>query len=157
MHRVNTEDKDMYSGTIDLRGPYSPLEISYYSLVNSGSCRRVRVERDSLNYVTLDDDPTNDTNRMLVAADVSLNEEGSTMILRKTCLMPKIPGLSTILSLLFAPMIELRLDPTGNDFIGAICGLGYDEQNDAPIYSDNDIELVFDTKIKLEDIKQVSY
>lgn len=33
---------------------------------------------------------------------------GSTMMLRETSLMPHIPGLPALLSMLFAPVIELR-------------------------------------------------
>lgn len=33
---------------------------------------------------------------------------GSTMLLRETSLMPHVPGLPALLSMLFAPVMELR-------------------------------------------------
>lgn len=154
-NREKPTDSSLYSGYIELRGPYSPLEITYYALTNVAVRKRVRVERDSINYVTLDDDPTNPTNRLLVAVDVSLNELGNTMVLRKTCLMPKIVGLSTICCLLFAPTIEIRRSEKSDAFTGAICGLGYDEDTRAPIYKDNDIECCFDVNIDSNDMVMV--
>lgn len=106
--------------------------------------------------MTLDDDPMNPTNRLLVAAEVSLNEQGNTIIMRKTTLMPKIAGLSTICCLLFAPTIELRPNEKSTAFTGALCGLGFDdEKNGAPIYRDNDIECAFDIKIDPQDLVMV--
>lgn len=145
-----------YSGFIDLRGPYSPLEVNYYALTHSSSRKRVRMERDSINYVTLDDDPVNPTNRLLVATDVSLNEMGTTMILRKTTLMPKIAGLSTVCCLLFAPIIEIRRSEKGAFFTGALCGLGFDEDTNTSIYKDNDIECAFDVIIDHHDLAMVN-
>lgn len=151
----SNKSESIYSGYIDLRGPHSPLEVNYFALTNSALRKRVRIERDSINYVTLDDDPGNPTNRLLVAADVSLNECGTTMILRQTCLMPKIPGLSTICSLLFAPTIELRKNEKGTMFTGALCGLGFDTETGASIYKDNDIECAFDVVVDHKDMASV--
>lgn len=147
--------ENCFSGYIDIRGPYSPLEINYYSLVNSGHSKKIRVERESINYVTLDDDPHNDCNRLMVASDVTLNGTGETMIMRKTCLMPKQPGLSAICCLLFSPRAEMRVDERGTRYTGALCGLGYDEKNRKAINSDNDIECAFDVKIDMNDLTMV--
>lgn len=144
-----------HAGYIDLRGPYSPLEVNYFALTHSAARKRVRIERDSINYVALDDDPVNPTNRLLVSTDVSLNEMGTSMILHKTCLMPKIAGLSTICCLLFAPTIELRTNDKGTMFTGALCGLGYDSDTGAPIYKDNDIECAFDVIVDHRDMASV--
>jgi hypothetical protein len=150
-------ENNRYADLIDIRGPYSPLEIKYYSIVNVGTRRKVRVERESINYVTLDDDPTNEANRLMVAVDVNLNESGEAMILRKTCLLPKLPGLSSICCVLFAPTAEMRLDDMRTCYTGALCGLGYDKQQEAPIYTDNDIECSFDVKIDDKDLKFVGF
>jgi len=149
------DEMNQYAGQIQVRGPYSPLEVNYYSIANIGHNRRVRVERDSINYVTLDDEPLNDCNRLMIASDVTLGSNGSTMVLRKTCLMPKIPGLSSICCLLFSSNIELRLDDKCTRYTGALCGLGYDEENKCPLYTDNDIECTFDVNIDLKDITMV--
>lgn len=151
----NVSTNGDYAGHIELRGPYSPLEVNYFALTNASLRKRVRIERDSINYVTLDDDPVNGTNRLLVAIDVSLNESGTSMILRKTCLMPKIAGLSSVCCLLFAPTIELRKNEKETFFSGALCGLGFDAETGQPIYKDNDIECAFDVIIDPMDLVMV--
>ncbi|CAF0852517.1 unnamed protein product, partial [Brachionus calyciflorus] len=149
-------DESSYDGYIELRGPYSPLECSYHSILNVGQSKKVRVERDSINYVTLDDDPTNESTRLMIAQEVTLNQQGNTMILRKTCLMPKLPGLPTICTLLFAPTVEFRTDRRETIYTGALCGLGYDDSSKVPIYTDNDIEMAFDIKIDANDITMIN-
>jgi hypothetical protein len=153
----STQDDDdnesSYNGYIDLNGPYSPLEVNYFSIVNVGHCKRTRVERDSINYVTLDDDPYNECTRLMIAAEITLNSTGQSMLLRKTTSMPKLPGLSSICCLLFSPQVEFRVDPRKKLYTGALCGLGYDQEG--AIYTDNDIECAFDIEIDLNDIKHV--
>ena len=149
-------DESSYDGYIEIRGPYSPLECNYSSLLNVGQSKKIKVERDSINYVTLDNDPTNDSSRLLIAHEITLNQIGNTMVLRKTSLMPKLPGLPSICSLLFAPAIELRTNKTKTRFTGALCGLGFDEEKNYPIYTDNDMELAFDVQIDVNDIIMVN-
>lgn len=154
---LSADEKGMYAGYIDVRGPYSPLEINYFSIINVGNCKRIRVERDSINYVTLDDDPTNEATRLMIATEVTLNESGTVMVLRKTTLLPKIPGLSNVCCLLFSPAIEFRTDDKETCYTGALCGLGYDTHSERPLYTDNDIECSFDVKIDGNDITMVSF
>jgi ATP-dependent RNA helicase TDRD9 len=138
------------------KGPYSPLEVSYYSIVNVGSRKKVRPERESINFVTIDDDPCTDCDRLMIASDISLNALGDTILLRKTCLMPKLRGLTSLCCLLYSPTIELRLDQNGKSesFTGALCGLGFDEKN-ASIHPENDVEISFDVEIDGRDITMV--
>lgn len=68
--------QEKYDGTIKLNGPYSPLEVTYHPIVNIGKLKCARVERDSINFVTLDDDPRNEFERLLISADISLNMKG---------------------------------------------------------------------------------
>ena len=150
----NDEDESAYSGIIELNGPYSPLECNYFSIVNIGHGKRSRVERNSINYVTLDDDPTNESSRLMVASEVTLNASGQSMILRKTSVMPKLPGLASLCSLLFSPSVEFRVNPKKTCYTGALCGLGFDEDGCA-IYTDNDIESTFDVNIDISDITMV--
>lgn len=149
------EDESSYSGYIELNGPYSPIEVNYFSIMNVGHSKRVRVERNSINYVTLDDDPYNECSRLMVAGEVTLNSNGDTMILRKTSVMPKLPGLTSICCLLFSPQVEFRTDEKRTRFIGALCGLGYDSQG--PIYTDNDVETAFDVNIDMQDVIMASF
>lgn len=70
--------------------------------------RTVRIERDSVNSVALDDDPQDAYQRMMVAAKVTLNPSGNTLLARDTTIMPNIPGFPALMALLFCPTAELR-------------------------------------------------
>lgn len=70
--------------------------------------RAVRIEPDSVNSVAIDDEPQDPHDRLMCASFVGLNPSGSSMIARDTTIMPLIPGLPSLIALLFAPMAELR-------------------------------------------------
>ncbi len=147
------DDENSYDGWFELNGPYSPLEVTYHSLMMVGRNKLAKTERESINCVTIDDDPYNRCTRMMVAAEVTLNNTGNGMILRKNTLMPKLPGLASICCLLFTPQAEFRTDEKRTRYTGALCGLGYDSQG--AIYTDNDVETVFDVEIDVQDITMV--
>ncbi|EAW81856.1 hCG25512 [Homo sapiens] len=93
---------------------------------------------------------------MLVAASLSINATGSTMLLRETSLMPHIPGLPALLSMLFAPVIELRIDQNGKYYTGVLCGLGWNPATGASILPEHDMELAFDVQFSVEDVVEVN-
>lgn len=154
----NTLDRpdSEFMGRVELRGPISPLEVSYHSIVNVGFQKRVRIERDSINYPSIDDDPTNESLRLMIASDVSLNAAHTGITVRKTTLMPKLPGLVGICCLLFSPFVEMRVDREQSHFTGALCGLGFDERSGMSMHPDNDIECAFDTKLDMHDLIQIN-
>lgn len=43
--------------TLDLKGPFSPLEMHIYSVINSGLNKQIVIEGNSVNAVLLDTDP----------------------------------------------------------------------------------------------------
>uniref|UniRef100_A0A670IA43 ATP-dependent RNA helicase TDRD9 n=1 Tax=Podarcis muralis TaxID=64176 RepID=A0A670IA43_PODMU len=116
----------------------------------------VLVEKESVNSVVVVDAPEDSFQQMLVAASVTVNATGSTMLLRETSLMPHIPGLPALLAMLFAPVIDLRVDESRNRYIGVLCGLGWNYSLGVPILSDHDMEFMFDVKIDADDITQVN-
>ncbi|KAF7466743.1 Hypothetical predicted protein [Marmota monax] len=91
-----------------LHGPFNPYELKCHSLTRISKFRCVWIEKESINSVIISDAPADLHQRMLVAASLSVNATGSTMLLRETSLMPPIPGLPALLSMLFAPVMELR-------------------------------------------------
>ncbi|MBW00006.1 putative ATP-dependent RNA helicase TDRD9, partial [Eschrichtius robustus] len=93
-----------------LHGPFNPYELKCHSLTRISKFRCVWVEKESINSVIISDSPEDLHQRMLVAASLSVNATGSTVLLRETSLMPHIPGLPALLSMLFAPVMELRSD-----------------------------------------------
>ncbi len=149
------EDDKLFSGELDIRGPYSPLEVTYFSLINSGSNKKIRTERESINYACIDDDPTSEWGRLMIGVDISLSANMESILLRKTTLMPKLPGIASICCLMFCPMLELRLDAGRTHFTGALCGLGFDKDSGA-INPENDIEIAFDVEIDFNDFTMVS-
>lgn len=148
------DEDNCFEGEIVINGPYSPLEVNYYSIINAGHSKRTRIERNSINYTAIDDDPYNECTRLMIAAEVSLNASGEGLILRKTTLMPKFHGLSSICCMLFSPQVEFRTDNKKRRYTGALCGLGFDSHG--PIYTDNDVESVFDVNIDILDITMIN-
>uniref|UniRef100_A0A7N6C3D4 ATP-dependent RNA helicase TDRD9 n=1 Tax=Anabas testudineus TaxID=64144 RepID=A0A7N6C3D4_ANATE len=150
-HAVKAEESfDSKVGAwVRLHGP-SPLSTSL--LINVSSSRTVWIERCSINSVALNENPHYKNQRMLVAGTVSVNSTGSTRILlRDTSLMPDIPGLPALVTMLFTPIMELR-----TCYTGALCGLGWNSQTQEGILPEHDIELAFDVKFDVEDITEIN-
>ncbi|XP_006516383.1 ATP-dependent RNA helicase TDRD9 isoform X4 [Mus musculus] len=139
-----------------LHGPFNPYELKCHSLTRISKFRCVWIEKESINSVVISDSPADLHQRMLVAASLSVNETGSTMLLRETSLMPHIPGLPALLSMLFAPVMELRVDREGKCYTGVLCGLGWNSATEAPILPEHDIELAFDVRLNVEDIVEIN-
>ncbi|CAK6431722.1 unnamed protein product [Pipistrellus nathusii] len=139
-----------------LHGPFNPYELKCHSLTRISKFRRVWIEKESINSVAISDAPEDLHQRVLVAASLSVNATGSTMLLRETSLLPHIPGLPALLSMLFAPVMELRVDQDGKSYTGALCGLGWSPATGAPILPEHDMELAFDVRFSVEDVVEIN-
>ncbi|XP_073752050.1 ATP-dependent RNA helicase TDRD9 isoform X3 [Callorhinus ursinus] len=139
-----------------LHGPFNPYELKCHSLTRISKFRCVWIEKESINSVIISDAPEDLHQKMLVAASLSVNATGSTMLLRETSLMPHVPGLPALLSALFAPVMELRVDRDGKCYTGVLCGLGWNPTTGAPILPEHDIELAFDVQFNVEDIIEIN-
>ena len=133
-------------GQLYLKGPSSPYEVSFYSLTKIGRMKSARIERDSVNSICLHNEPQDKHERLMISSFVGLNPSASSVIARETTLMPNINGLIYLLTLLFSPYVEMRTDEIKRSYIGALCGLGFDNTNN-PYFPEHDIELAFDTAI----------
>ena len=91
---------------VKLKGPSSSYETSFYSMM--GSVHSARIQPDSVNCITINNEPQDKHLRLMVAAHVTLNPTGSTYIARDTTLLPPIPGLPHLMCLLFSPTVEMR-------------------------------------------------
>uniref|UniRef100_A0A7N6AQP9 ATP-dependent RNA helicase TDRD9 n=1 Tax=Anabas testudineus TaxID=64144 RepID=A0A7N6AQP9_ANATE len=152
-HAISWHNNLFQLRTVRLHGP-SPLSTSL--LINVSSSRTVWIERCSINSVALNENPHYKNQRMLVAGTVSVNSTGSTRILlRDTSLMPDIPGLPALVTMLFTPIMELRTNEERTCYTGALCGLGWNSQTQEGILPEHDIELAFDVKFDVEDITEV--
>ena len=154
-----------------LKGPYHPLEYSLHSATQMGSQKMVRVEPESVNSVLLDDQPEDHIDQWLVAAHIGLNRSGSALQVRGTTLMPNKLGLGALLTMVFAPKVEMRVDKTLKRYTGCVAGLGHFDKDPNPSkmqpysYSgpglpsynrDHDMEVRFDAIIDNEDLKQIN-
>ena len=91
-----------------MKGPWSPLEMTFHSMMNHGKMLTVRIDTDSVNSVCLNDNPADKSTRLLVAANVGQSADRSAMKVRDTSLLPAIPGLPQLVALLFCPTAEIR-------------------------------------------------
>ncbi|KAM9290099.1 ATP-dependent RNA helicase TDRD9 [Cariama cristata] len=137
-------------------GPFSPYEAKCYSMTRVSQFRSAFIQKESINSVVVRDAPEDPFQQLLVAASLSANATGSTVFLEETSLMPPIPGLLALLSMLFAPAIELRVDKSGKYFTGVLCGLGWSQTCGAPLLPENDMELTFDVHFGVGDISEIN-
>ncbi|XP_056401543.1 ATP-dependent RNA helicase TDRD9 isoform X2 [Hyla sarda] len=138
-----------------LHGPFHPYEVQFHSLMSVSKFRSVWIEKESINSIVVNDTPEATHQRLFVAASLSVNASGSMLMLRETSLLPSIPGLPALISMLFAPVIELRVDDNRREYTGVLCGLGWQYSNLA-VWPEHDIELAFDVSIKVDDIVKIN-
>ncbi|XP_077865739.1 ATP-dependent RNA helicase TDRD9-like [Saccoglossus kowalevskii] len=143
-------------GRVFLHGPFSPYEMNFYPMTQVGRFRSTRVEPGSVNSVALNSEPQDKHERMMVSALVSVNSSGTALMARDTSLMPNIHGLAAIVSMLFAPAIELRTDPQKRRYTGVLCGLGWDPDSNGAALPDHDMEITFDANITTDDISMIN-
>ena len=70
--------------------------------------------------------------------------------------MPNLRALPMLCCLLFAPMVELRVNPSFTRYSGALCGLGYDRETRKSYYEASDVSIVFDHEITEEDLEFIN-
>ena len=138
----------------------SPLECTLSGMTKQTThdFSEIKVDRHSINSIILDDEPEVDCSTLIVACRTSTNQKSSSrpaLMLRNTCLFPKIKGIISLCLLMFAPAVELRVDEVNKKYSGALCGLGFDEDERKAIYTDNDIEDVFECDFDNDDINRV--
>ncbi|TRZ03643.1 hypothetical protein DNTS_008603 [Danionella cerebrum] len=139
-----------------VHGPSSPHKINFHSMSGVSSYRGVSIEKESINCVMVNEKPQDCHERMLVAANVSLNASGSHILLKETSLMPHIHGLPSLITMLFTPVMELRTNDDGTCFTGALCGLGWNSFSGEAVLPEHDIEIAFDVKFGIEDITEIN-
>ncbi|XP_048805452.1 ATP-dependent RNA helicase TDRD9 isoform X2 [Lagopus muta] len=147
---------DVPTHKVTVSGPFSPYEVKCHGMTRVSQFRNTVVRKGSINSIVVQDAPEHSSEQFLVAAFLSLNENGSTMFLEETSLMPPIPGLLALLSMLFAPAIELRVDKACKYFTGALCGLGWSQTCRAPLLPENDMELTFDVHFDVDDVLEIN-
>ncbi|XP_064368091.1 ATP-dependent RNA helicase TDRD9 [Dromaius novaehollandiae] len=156
LNKFSVNKFDTPAHKVTLHGPFSPYEVKCYSMTRISRFRCAFIQKESINSVVISEAPEDSFQQMLVAASLSVNATGSAVILEETSLMPPIPGLPALLSMLFAPAIELRLDRSGKYFTGVLCGLGWNQIHGTPLLPENDMELTFDVRFGVDDIAEIN-
>lgn len=123
-------------------------------LTLGGTLGKIIVDMNSVNSVLLDND-LNQSRRLLIAQSITQSNKDS-LLLRNTTFLPNIAGLAALLTLIFAPCIELRCNSRRTYYTGALCGLGpIDSSTNLAIFPDHDIQIQFDVEFTMDDIKEV--
>ncbi|CAG9856543.1 unnamed protein product [Phyllotreta striolata] len=142
--------------TVNLKGPFSPLEMTVYGCMASSSSKSVSIESSSINTVLLDNQPQDYHSRLLVAGYVSQTAEGGRLKLRQTTLMPNVRGLPMVLALLFCPTMRPALTADGTGVASILCGLGYDKFTNRAYYASHDLVLELDTELTEDEINKIN-
>ncbi|KAK0080680.1 hypothetical protein PV325_013516 [Microctonus aethiopoides] len=153
---VTPPEKENCKMAVNLRGPYSPLEAELDSLTRTGIGKKVRVSDESVNSILLDSTVSNVQERLLVSGFVGQSHTSGNLVLRNTALMPNIPGLTSLLCLIFAPQIELRRNSFKTRYSGALCGLGYDKKTHQSLFPEHDMAIDFDVELTMDDMQNVN-
>ncbi|KAM3962437.1 tudor domain containing 9 protein spindle E [Aphomia sociella] len=156
LHELQPPSAKDCTSAVCLQGPYSPLETKLHNLMYGGREKQVNIEGNSVNAVLLDTDPQEVYERLVVAAAVGQSQTSSSLSLRHTTLMPNIPGLPAIISLLFCPAAELRRDEDGTRYVSALCGLG-SAANGVPYFPEHDLLVTIDADFAVEDIGLINH
>ncbi|GBP03921.1 Probable ATP-dependent RNA helicase spindle-E [Eumeta japonica] len=147
--------RDCVTDTV-LKGPFSPLESTVYSMMYGSQQKRVNIEWNSVNSVLLDTEPQETYERLLVAGTVGQSTGGDRLTLRHTTLMPHVPGLPAIITMLFCPTMELRRDEQSIRYVCALVGLGSDDDGH-PLFPEHDMLLNIDVDLSVEDIGMINH
>ena len=75
---------------------------------------------------------------------------------RDTTMLPPLPGLAGLMTLLFSPVTRLEVNESLTEYTGVLAGLGIDPQTGEPAYRDHDMGVPFDAKIDNRDILLVN-
>ena len=154
---------------VELGGPFSPLEHKVLGQYRSGLSKGASVDRESVNCVMLNKEMT-ETNDWMVAAHVGMSSAGDSLNLRNTFWLNSEPGLGELLTMVFAPVVELRLEKGDSThrrkITGFIAGMGpkihwnkthvTGAEAEEAQYPEHDLEIKFNVSVDLEDIDNVN-
>ena len=165
------EDPRQLTSRISLQGPFSPLQHQVLCLTKAGSCRLTNIDPASVNSVLLDEKPSDRESQWLVAAEVLMSPDGQSHQVRNTFWLPDRPGLGPLLTMVFAPQVEMRFSEDNkkktNKVTGFVAGLGpklKDEgglpqvvkKRTSGLYPEHDMEIKFNVNVDNKDIVEVN-
>ncbi|XP_076825905.1 ATP-dependent RNA helicase TDRD9-like [Clavelina lepadiformis] len=141
-----------------LYGPRSTFQTDFKSNINIGLFWDVKVDRNSINSVSIIQNPSSGIRTIMVASEIGNIRDDGSMLARNTTLLPNIPELLPLLCVLFAPVVEFRVDPNQTRYIGAVCGLGARQfkKRWLSLLPDHDIVVHFKTHFNNQDITDIN-
>lgn len=142
--------------TITLKGPFSPLEMNVYSMVQCSATNKVSIEWNSVNSVLLDTDPQEEYDRLLVAGSISTNTDKTRLSLRHTTMMPSLRGLPVLMGLIFAPRAVFHTNREGHRVCSVLCGMGYDPESYVARFGQHDMVFSLDFHLTNDDITVIN-
>ena len=172
------EDQSKQLISLNLHGPFNPLEHKVQCSYRTGSQKLCNVDPESVNAVLLDQSPSDPTDQWMVAAQVAMSPSSESLLIRNTSWMPAKPGLGSLATMIFSPQVELR----GNKgvhkdkkakgkhtrIIGFVAGLGPKTIFDKPLenvsksekthgyYPEHDMEVKLDVVISNGDVNMIN-
>uniref|UniRef100_A0A1B0DNM6 Uncharacterized protein n=1 Tax=Phlebotomus papatasi TaxID=29031 RepID=A0A1B0DNM6_PHLPP len=152
---VNAPPENICDKQLSLKGPTSPLTANLFSLTKSASMKNCRIERNSVNSVLLDNNYQDYHQKMLVATHIKKSGNGD-LLLYQTTVMPNIPGLMALLSLIFCPTAEFCRDSDNSRFISVLTGLGSKPGTKIPMFEEHDMQIPLDIKLDHDDIECIN-
>lgn len=151
-------EPDEYRSKVILQGPFSPLETYLVHLATVGTSKTISIETTSVNSVLLNTCLEYPRGLLLVSQSITQDARNeSHLVLRNTTLLPNMPGLASLIILIFTPYMELRRDPLGTHYTGSLCGLGYDQSTGQSLFPEHDLDNIFDVEITIDDLRAVCH
>ena len=164
------EDSGKLREWVELAGPFTPLEQNILAQYRSGESKGAKVDPESVNCVILNKNLVEAHKNWLVAAHVGMRPNGESLGLRNTFWLSSKPGMGELLTMVFAPVVELRLKE-GDELhrrriTGFIAGMGPKVHwNKTPVsraeateafYPEHDMEVRFEVNVDNEDVNNVN-
>ena len=140
------------------------------ALYRSGQSKGASLDQDSVNSVLLNRNPGDSHNSWLVAAHVGMTSSGESLGLRNSFWLSSKPGMGELLTMVFAPEVELRIKEGDNlhrrKITGFIAGMGpkihwnkskiSEAEVTEAFYPEHDMEIRFNVNIDNEDIEKIN-
>lgn len=147
--------KDGLMRTIELKGPFSPLEIPIYGLTNNAS-GIPKIDPQSVNHVLLENEPYDMSEKYLVAMTTHQNGENFALTARETTLMPNIRLFGPFMAAIFAPKMKLQRDKLKTHYITMLTGLGCDDKG-VCLSMETNMKFDLDAELKNSDLETVRW
>ena len=92
-----------------------------------------------------------------MAASIAENSSKDTLIIRDVTAMPNLTGLLSLITLMFAPQVEIRRNHNCTRYTNILCGLGFDEATKKSYFAEHDAVVHLDVEMDLDDLEKLNH